>query len=241
MKGFTCAVGAVGVLCAFLGLASPANADSISVFSTGVDSSSNLLAPASVDPHYVWSYGAGTVGNFGDPYNPATSTFFSAPNYPTTFSANAAYVTPVSAPDAGNAGFWNVENPHAESISFNNIGGGGGDVPFTYETTFDLTGLDPSTASIDLTWFVDDWGVIALNGNVLDIGPGTFSIDSDFVSGINTLDFVTYNGGGPGGISVQINSADADPAPVPEPATLVMVGLGVSALLRRRFSRNHHP
>jgi len=223
---------------AMLGFASPGRATTISVFSTGVDATGNGLAGGAVDPHYTWSTGAGTIGNFGDPYNPATSTFFSAGNYPITFSPQDAFVVPDSGALVGNGPSWNSQNPNAKSISFNDVGGGGGNAPYTYRTTFDLTGLDPSTASIDLTWFVDDWGVIALDGVVQSgNGGGHRVLNAGFVAGVNTLDFVTFNGGGPGGISVQINSASADEAEAPEPGTIALLGLGLSGLVLARRNR----
>jgi hypothetical protein len=229
-------------ICAIFGLASPARGANITIFSTGVDAEGDLLPGGSVDPHYVWSYGAGTVGNFGDPYNPATSTFFSAPNFPTAFTPEDGYVTPDSGPLVGNGPFWNAENPDAKSISFNNVGGGGGDVPFTYQTTFNLTGLYPATASISLNWFVDDWGVIAINGVVQPgTGGGTYTLNSGFVSGVNTLDFVTYNGGGPGGISVQILGATADDAAAPEPGTLDLVVLGLASIVLAGLALQRRP
>jgi hypothetical protein len=116
---------------------------------------------------------------------------------------------------------------------------------YDYQTTFDLTGFDPLSASITGQWSMDNTGVdILING--VSIGPASsdfeswtaFSINSNFVAGINTLDFVINNGGGPTGLRVEM-SGNADPLPtdgVPEPATLVMLGAGLSILgvLRHR-------
>ncbi len=116
---------------------------------------------------------------------------------------------------------------------------------YDYQTTFDLTGFDPATASITGQWSMDDAGVdILING--VSISPTSsdftswtsFSVNSNFVAGINTLDFVINNTGGPTGLRVEM-SGTADPSagdPVPEPATMVLLGAGLSVLgvLRHR-------
>src|SRR5436305_11585271 len=41
--------------------------------------------------------------------------------------------------------------------------------PYTYSQTFDLTGFDPSTATISGIWSVDDVGTMFLNGNQMGV------------------------------------------------------------------------
>ena len=116
---------------------------------------------------------------------------------------------------------------------------------YDYRTTFDLTGFDPTTASITGQWSMDDSGVdVLLNG--VSITPASsnfqswtgFSFNSNFVAGVNTLDFVIDTGTGPTGLRVEMSGtaelAAADS--VPEPATVVLLGAGFSVLglFRRR-------
>lgn len=116
---------------------------------------------------------------------------------------------------------------------------------YVYRTTFDLTGLDPNTASITGNWAIDNQGLdVLINGistgiahkyNDSTILPGPFSefdvfaISTGLVPGTNTLDFVTYNLDiSPHGLHVQL-SGTAEP--IPEPSTLVLFGMAAPGLL----------
>jgi hypothetical protein len=66
----------------------------------------------------------------------------------------------------------------------------------TFSTSFNLTGLDPSTAQISGVWSGDNQSTMYLNGTVVASLDGNaysslhdFSITSGFVAGINTLSF----------------------------------------------------
>ena len=78
----------------------------------------------------------------------------------------------------------------------------GGD--YTYRISFDLKGLDASTAFIEGSWSTDNAGLdILLNGASLGLtNPAQFGnltafaiADAPFISGMNTLDFVLNNAG----------------------------------------------
>ena len=132
---------------------------------------------------------------------------------------------------------------------------------YDYQTTFDLTSFDQTTASITGQWTSDNYGVaIWLNG--VDVGtlsgsppaepPGNdnqyfegwvpFSFTAGFQSGINTLDFIVSNYDGSQGSFTGLRVEMTGTAvPTPEPSSLVLAclaaaGLAVPAFRRRRNS-----
>jgi hypothetical protein len=127
---------------------------------------------------------------------------------------------------------------------------------YTFRTTFNLTGFQPSTAVIVGQWSSDNSAEIWLNGVFTGIAlnfenPYTnlynFSITSGFQPGLNTLDFIVYNWpcggcapdfGNPVGLRVNIISATAEP--VPEPGTFALIGAGLigAGILGRRVRRD---
>jgi hypothetical protein len=136
---------------------------------------------------------------------------------------------------------------------------------YTFQTTFDLTGLDPTTAILAGRIAADDHIVeIELNGVNTGFVPDDalehstydhydyFELTSGFISGINTLDFILSNNdnsavtgsnvGNPVGMQVQLVGV-ADPAavtsPVPLPAAVALfpAGLAVAGFCKRRLGR----
>ena len=112
-----------------------------------------------------------------------------------------------------------------------------------FRTTFDLTGLDPSTAQISGLNAVDNAGLIRLNGVDTDVelngSFGTlvaFSISSGFIAGVNTLDFVVTDFGPPLALRITGLQGTALAAPVPLPASLLLLApalVGVAGLRRK--------
>jgi hypothetical protein len=210
---------AVAGLCLF---AAQANAAPItSLFNTGVDASGTPLPDGTIgDPHYVLAV---VPGGTTDIRVRTSAGGFPIPPYIPDDSLSA-WIGPNNDPS---------------------VDGPGG--LYDYKTTFDLTGFDPATASISGGWSSDNDGVaILLNGvNTgnpptsfiqFAIGFAPFSISTGFVPGINTLDFLVDNGGGPTALRVEMSGSAS---PVPEPGTLTLAAVGFMGLmgygLRRRL------
>jgi PEP-CTERM motif len=114
---------------------------------------------------------------------------------------------------------------------------------YDFQTTFSLSGFDPTTAQITGTVYADNSVVdIKLNGVSLGISGGSFSVGvpytivGGFLSGTNTLDFIVNNavasGTNPMALLVsQVGSATATSSAVPEPSSLVLASLGGTLLV----------
>ncbi|WP_233271307.1 PEP-CTERM sorting domain-containing protein [Microcystis aeruginosa] len=124
----------------------------------------------------------------------------------------------------------------------------------TFRTTFDLTGLNPSTASIVGTWAADNFlDQILINGVSIGTIPNNlggfnftsfmgFNVNSGFQAGINTLDFVVRDIGMIAGFRIGEISGTAQPISlsqsVPEPSTILGLGLlGFGAFFNRQLSQ----
>lgn len=126
----------------------------------------------------------------------------------------------------------------------------GGNYTVDYQTTFDLTGLNPATAVITGDWSTDNLGNdILINGHSTGLTSSGFAsfthfdlspFQNDFQAGVNTLDFVWTNQSNVGGIDVQNLQGTAATSPVPEASTtaslglLLMLGMGGMVIAGKR-------
>lgn len=176
------------------------------LFNTGVDDEGKVLAPNRVDPHYK-------IIEIPDGITVSSNAFTLVAGFP--------------------VGPWIAEGPNSRWIAPRaNQSTGSAAGNYIYRTTFDLTGLDPSKASITGRWVSDNGGVdILINGVALGMAnPGNFtawteandfSITTGFVVGINTLDFVVNNAGtdiNPTGLRVEMRGTVELPS---EPPSIV--------------------
>lgn len=198
-----------------------------SLYSTGVDDFHAPLISGSIDFHYqLISFPAGSgydVNTYvADTSQPPIDTGWASPG------SNARWIAPTS--DV-------VNMPSATTT---------GD--YVYETIFDLTGFDHTTAVITGQWTADDTAPVMLLNDVPTgfalSGPGvfgtlhSFTLTSGFVAGFNSLKFQVNNAvvgdsTNPCGLLiVMTGSANV----VPEPSTWVTLASGAffAGLYRRR-------
>jgi hypothetical protein len=189
-----------------------AQAASIPLFNTGVDASGTPLADGTIgDPHYVLvSVPGGTTD---------LRVRTSAGGYP---------IPPYIGDDSSSA--WIGPNNDSE------VNGPVGS--YDYRTTFSLAGLNPATALITGGWSSDNNGLqILINGvdtgnpgtsfSQFSIGFASFSISSGFDPGVNTIDFIVNNGGGPTALRVEMSGTASN---VPELSTWGMMLVGFAGL-----------
>ncbi len=107
---------------------------------------------------------------------------------------------------------------------------------YVYETSIDLTGYDPTTATLTGAVASDDHVSIYLNrgGSALFSSSGfsaatPFTISSGFVAGVNQIDFVVQNDSGPTGLLVEDGSLEAS-AVTPEPGSVWLLGTGMAGM-----------
>jgi hypothetical protein len=181
-------------------------------FNTGVDDSHHVLANGATETHYtasdlVWG---GTVPQYVET---------SAVGWP--IAPNGPWL------GDNNTSRWIGPSDQADWFYYD------------YQTTFTLTGYEAARAVINGRWSTDDYGWdILINGQSTGNWAGdfsnwyNFSVTSGFVTGTNTLDFIVYNTGGPGGLRVEMAGG------VPEPASWAMMlggfGLVGGAMRSRR-------
>jgi len=183
----------------------------LGLYNTGTDAAGNALAAGSVDPHYQVYSPPLDFNNYLSGYNAGS------------FVGSDAYVP---------TGFnWGINTATSATISFS-LGSFSDYQAFTYRTTFDLTGFDPNNVTINFNYYMDDGGMLAVNGVLVPstfralVGPTMGSLSGVFSAGINTLDFVTFNQGGAGGMHFEVTSI----AGVPTVGTLLLFASGLLVL-----------
>jgi len=198
----------------------------------------STAAPAAAQPAVIPGLFNTGVDGAGNPMaNGSTDTHYTIAGSPTqviNISAGCkhpAWVTPTAA-----CWIWQ------------NADGSPGGVTRDLRLTFDLTGLNASTAQISGFWSTDNQGNdILINGTSTgNFSPSftaltPFSISGGFVAGINTLDFRVQDFGAPSGLLVQglRGTAELANTTVPEPGTYALMaaglfGLGVVRVRRRK-------
>lgn len=171
------------------------------LFNTGVDASGVKLAAGSIDTHYKVVE------------NGMAQAFAMTPHSSYATSPTAGYI-------------WQSSDGMPVNVTR------------TFRTTFTLnSGFDPATAMLFGKWSTDNYGLdVILNGVSTGItSPDflafrSFQINSGFVSGLNTLDFVVQDVGVISGLAVSDLSGTATTTVTPEPSAIALMTAGLLAL-----------
>ena len=165
-----------------LGLALADHLDGATIpglYNTGVDNARVTLANSAVDPHFRLIQSA-------DPASPGP---------------NAIVVIDTLFPIV--SGPWLATSPQSKWIAPKADQSGGSSAgDYTYRITFDMTGLDLTTAVVNGRWSSDNAGTdirlngvstgLTFDGNFANFSA-PFTLTSGFVDGTNTLDFLVNN------------------------------------------------
>ncbi len=184
---------------------------------------------------YNTGQGAGAGDGQGDSHYNVVSTDFGSVGPAQTYY-NSAYL---------------AEDADSRWVSYSGSPFGGSGYT-AFETTFDLTGYDLTSAVLSGRWGIDNEGVIKLNNAVIATLSGTttdsfnqlyqFGASSGFVSGLNTLRFEVHDTGVPMAFRTDDMSLTANlSSAVPEPATWAMMIIGFGAagsMVRSNRRRN---
>lgn len=159
------------------------------LFNSGLDASRVPLAPGAADRHYQL-----TLSAQGTPPPPAIASTVMQ-NNPAWLAndANSLWIGPINSGSA-------------------NVAAG----PYNFRTTFDLTGYSLAGANLLMNFSVDnDLTNVLLNGTARGFVfagfngfSGNFTVTNGFVTGTNTLEFLTVNAGtgaNPAGFRVKVS------------------------------------
>jgi hypothetical protein len=179
------------------------------IFNTGVDDSGTTVTTGSGDPHYQLTYSAEST-----PPPPAVPA--------TVMDNHSAWL----ANDASSKWIGVVPS------GYTSVAAG----YYNFRTTFDLTGYNPATAELKINVSadnrVDDILINNISQGMAFTGysswSGTFSITNGFVTGVNTLDFVSFNegdGDNPAGFRAKVSGTAS---PLLASSTTLASGLAAS-------------
>jgi hypothetical protein len=191
----------------------------VGLYNTGVDDSNTVLTTGAVDTHYtLLGYDSSTTYAVNDAQG--------YPGYWLAPSTTSKWITP--------------------QVADGTASGAYGPTTFVYQTTFDLTGMNPATGSINGMATADN-GILSILINGASIGfsstgYGSFSsfvISSGFQTGINTLQFTVDNWSGPTGLRTEMvgtfERLVVTAVPEPETYAMMLAGLGlIGTIVRRR-------
>ena len=142
------------LLCSLLILVTlPAYADPIGLFSTGVADDGSLLPADTIDPHYRITKVVEGTGSVGQPIPMPSSGSVLQEDIPAFVVFDVPYWVGKDLKSQ-----WISPSADTKGISFG---------LYTYQATFDLTGLDPASARIAGSWSADDPGWMLLNGQLV--------------------------------------------------------------------------
>ncbi len=137
-------------------------------------------------------------------------------------------------------GAYFANGPSSRWISSTATGGSAG--TYVFETTFDLTGFNPSLTSITVSCGTDNFlDAVAINGAGVTGNcdgfsggfTGMFSITSGFVTGINSLQFSVRDVGAPMAFRAQYTSDTTELSTVPEPGAFFLMACGLMVVAVR--------
>jgi hypothetical protein len=177
-------------------------------YNTGVDNSGNPLVGGAADLHYTFSNGTTLTS--------AVALSDSNLWYEWVRPSDARWLYNADQPDSGYRGW------------------------ATFTTTVDLAGYDPQSAKLMGQWAADQYGYITLNG--IDTGISvpdrnwdgkltSFTIQSGFKTGSNTLAFHVYLPDGGDGLVVSNATLSAALIPEPQTYSMFIIGLGLMGFI----------
>jgi hypothetical protein len=166
----------------------------LTVHNTGVDASDALVSPGAQTTYWTLlsAPGGATEAVGSNPFRYYIGAYAAD-------SATSAWVSPAASGNASVTGL------------------------YVYRMLVDLTGVDPATAVITGQFSTDNDGFIRVNGGANAATSGfagfgsltSFTLNSGFIAGMNSIEVGVNNGGNPTALRVQFSSATAAPIPTP--------------------------